>query len=32
MRDCANLSLQLGNIVRETLTFWTEGASWDRRS
>jgi len=24
--------LQLGNIVRETLTFWAEGASWDRRS
>jgi hypothetical protein len=23
---------QLGNIVPETLTFWTEGASWDRRS
>ena len=32
IRDCANLSLQLGNILRETLTFWTEAASWDRRS
>ncbi len=32
MKCKASVSGQLGNIVRETLTFWTEEASWDRRS